>query len=91
MAATQYQGGTDKTNRHNRVMVGELIIRSLHVYSGTAVTRAAVRALVGDGAPIGSLFVGAGAVATTKPHLYVKIANTPDNLDWERVVTQASD
>jgi len=61
------------------------------LYSGTAVTRAAVRAEVGDTAPIGSIYVGNAAVATTKPNLYVKTANGPADTDWERVVTAATD
>lgn len=93
MAATQYKSGTDKTNRSKRVQVRELEFTAypLMVYSGTAATRAAVRALVGDTAPVGSLFIGGSAVATTKPNLYVKVVHTPNDSDWERVVTQASD
>ena len=84
--------GTEKKYRNNRVAVRSLIISdSVHVYSGTAVTRAAVRALVGESPPIGSMFIGVGAVATTKPHLYVKVANAAADTDFERVVTQASD
>jgi len=63
----------------------------MKVYSGEAETRAAVRAQVGDDAPKGSLYVGKGAEATTKPHLFVKVLNVPGDTDWERVVTQASD
>jgi len=64
---------------------------SVNIYSGVAVTRAAARAAVPADAPIGSLFVGQGAVATTKPNLYIKTANAGADTDWERVVTQASD
>jgi hypothetical protein len=61
---------------------------SVKIFSGVAVTRAAVQALTGpDTAPIGSLFVGQDIVATTKPNLYIKVTATT----WERVVTQASD
>lgn len=92
MAATQFLSGTDKTNRTKRVEVGELFIRrTVNVYSGTAVTRAAVRALVGDTPPIGSMFLAAGAVATTKPNTYIKTANAAADTDWERVVTAATD
>lgn len=64
----------------------------VNVYSGTAVTRAAVQTEVGNDAPIGSLYVGDAAVATTKPNLYVKILDVDDSAtNWERVVTQASD
>lgn len=52
MAATQFLSGTDKTNRNKRVEMREIFLsRSVNIYSGTAVTRAAVRALVGDGPP----------------------------------------
>jgi hypothetical protein len=61
------------------------------VYGGTAITRAAVRAQLGDGVAQGSLYVGTGSVSTTKPHLYVKVLAANANTDWERVVTQASD
>ncbi len=61
------------------------------VFTGTAATRAAVRAQVGDTAPLGSMYIGVGAVATTKPYTYIKVINTPGDTDWERVVTQASD
>jgi hypothetical protein len=61
------------------------------IYTGSAATRAAVRAQVGDSAPIGSLYVGSTAVGTTKPNLYVKVLNAGANTDWERIVTQASD
>jgi hypothetical protein len=68
-----------------------LLSGSVNVYSGVAVTRAAARAAAPADAPIGSLFVGQGAVATTKPNLYLKTANAGADTDWERVVTQASD
>ena len=61
------------------------------VYSGTAVTRAAVRADIGDSAPIGSMYISTGAVGTTKPNTYIKVANAAADTDWERLVTQASD
>lgn len=61
------------------------------VYSGTAATRAAVRALVGDAAPQGSMFVGISSVATTKPNCYIKVLNAGNDSDWERIITQASD
>lgn len=61
------------------------------VYTGTAATRAAVRAQVGDTAPLGSMYIGVGAVATTKPYTYIKVVNGPGDTDWERIVTQASD
>lgn len=61
------------------------------IYTGTAATRAAVRAQVGDTAPLGSMYIGVGAVATTKPYTYIKVINGPGDTDWERVVTQASD
>jgi hypothetical protein len=61
------------------------------IYTGTAATRAAVRAQVGDTAPLGSMYIGVGAVATTKPYTYIKVVNGPGDTDWERVVTQASD
>ena len=64
--------------------------RPLIRYTGTAATRAAVRAQVGDTAPIGSLYFGFGAVATTKPYFYVKIQHVPGDTDWERIVCQAS-
>ena len=63
----------------------------VNVYGGTAATRAAVRGVVGDTPPIGSLFVGLDAVATTKPNLYVKVANGAADTDWERVVCAAAD
>jgi hypothetical protein len=59
--------------------------------AATVATRAAVRALVGDGVTIGTLFIGGAAVATTKPNVYIKVIETPGDTDWERVVTQASD
>jgi len=61
------------------------------IYTGTAATRAAVRAEVGDTAPLGSMYIGVGAVATTKPYTYIKVIAGPGDTDWERVVTQASD
>jgi hypothetical protein len=61
------------------------------IYSGTAVTRAAVRALVGDTAPQGSIFIALASVATTKPNMYIKVLNAGNDSDWERIVTQASD
>jgi hypothetical protein len=61
------------------------------VYTGTAATRAAVRAQVGDTPAIGSMYIGVGAVATTKPYTYIKVAAVPGDTDWERVVTQAAD
>jgi hypothetical protein len=72
--------------------VSEMTLSSgAKIFSGTAATRAAVRAAVGDTPPIGSLFIGNAAVATTKPNLYVKVLNAAGDTDWERVVTQASD
>jgi hypothetical protein len=60
----------------------------LHVFSGVAVTRAAVQAITGpDTAPIGSMFIGQAIVATTKPNLYIKVTAST----WERIVTQAAD
>lgn len=64
---------------------------NLNIYSGVAATRAAVRALVGDSAPQGSLFIGTSSVATTKPNLYVKVLDAGADTDWERIVTQAAD
>jgi len=61
------------------------------LYSGTAVTRAAVRAVVGDTPAIGSMFLSTAAVGTTKPNTYIKTANGAADTDWERLVTQASD
>jgi hypothetical protein len=60
-------------------------------FFGTAATRAAVRAQVGDDAPIGSFYVGQTSVATTKPNCYIKVLNVPGDTDWERIVVQASD
>ena len=60
-------------------------------YTGTAATRAAVRAQVGDDAPVGALYIGQSIVATTKPNLYVKMTDVPGDTDWERVVTAATD
>jgi hypothetical protein len=37
------------------------------------------------------MYIGVGAVATTKPYTYIKVVNGPGDTDWERVVTQASD
>ena len=64
-----------------------MILDGVGVYSGTAATRAAAALAMPADAPIGSLFVGTGIVATTKPNLYVKVTATT----CERVVTQASD
>jgi hypothetical protein len=64
---------------------------TVNIYSGVAVTRAAARAAAGAGVPIGSIFVGQSAVATTKPNMYIKIANDGADTDWERIVTQAAD
>lgn len=61
------------------------------IFQGVAATRAAVRALVGDTPPIGSVFFSTGAVATTKPNAYIKVLNVPGNTDWERIVTAATD
>jgi hypothetical protein len=60
-------------------------------YFGTAATRAAVRAQVGDDAPIGTFYIGQSSVATTKPNVYIKVLDVPGDTDWERVVTQAAD
>ena len=67
-----------------------LIVGSVNIYSGTASTRAAVRTLVGDSAPQGSIFYGTGGAAT-KPNTYIKVLNSNSDTDWERIVTQASD
>lgn len=76
----------------NAFAVSEMRLSSgLNVYSGTAATRAAVRALVGDSAPQGSMFIGTTSVATTKPNLYVKVLAANADTDWERVVTAATD
>jgi hypothetical protein len=70
----------------------EIVLSSgAKIYTGTAATRAAVRAQVGDSAGIGDMYIGVGAVATTKPYTYIKVLNVPGDTDWERVVTQASD
>ena len=65
--------------------------RPLIRYTGTAATRAAVRAQVGDTAPIGAIYFGFGAAAVTKPNLYVKVQHVPGDTDWERVTTSAVD
>jgi len=92
MTTSVTPSGTEKKFRNSRFEVKELFMgRLVNVYSGTAVTRAAVRALIGDGAPQGSVFIGSGAVATTKPNMYVKTANGGADTDWERVVTAATD
>ena len=93
MPAAKPISGTDKTNRNKRVMVKEIMIgpSSIQIFSGTAATRAAARALAGDAAPIGSIVVGLNAVATTKPNTYIKVANAAADTDFERIVTQASD
>ena len=75
------------TNTDEALTVQYPLIR----YFGTAATRAAVRAEVGDTAPIGSLYIGFGAVATTKPYTYIKIQHVPGDTDWERIVTAATD
>ena len=93
MPAAKPISGTDKTNRNKRVMVKEIMIgpSAVQIFAGTADTRAAVRALVGDTPVIGSMFVGYGSLGTTKPNLYVKIAASAADNDWERIVSQASD
>lgn len=63
----------------------------LEIYTGSAATRAAVRAQVTDVAPVGSVYVGTGAVGTTKPNFYIKVLNAAADTDWERVVTAATD
>lgn len=73
------------------VSATSVVLTSVTVYSGTAATRAAVRAAVPSSSPIGSLFVSLNAVATTKPNFYVKMANAGADTDWERVVTAATD
>ena len=85
--------GADKSNRNNRVVVKEIMIgpSSIQIFSGTAATRAAARTLAGDGAPIGSIVIGAGAVGTTKPNAYIKVANGAADTDFERIVTAATD
>ena len=76
----------------NLIAGGELRLgNGPRVFTGEAETRATVRALVGDDAPIGSIFVGSTSVATTKPNLYVKMTDVPNDTDWERVVTAAVD
>ncbi len=59
--------------------------------SGTATTRATVRADGGDVAPIGSLYNSSSGGATTAAKLYRKIANATADADWERIVTAAAD
>lgn len=59
--------------------------------AATVATRAAARALVGDGVAIGTILIGGAAVATTKPNVYIKVLNAAADTDWERIVTQASD
>jgi hypothetical protein len=92
------EGGAPSSIVNGIDMSGALITGSdialsgtVNVYSGVAVTRAAVRAAVGDAAPQGSIFVGQASVATTKPNAYIKTANAGADSDWERIVTQASD
>lgn len=63
----------------------------LEIYTGSAATRAAVRAQVTDAAPQGSVYIGTGAVATTKPNMYIKVLNAGTDTDWERLVTAATD
>lgn len=64
---------------------------SRNIYSGSATTRAGVRAAVGDTAPVGSVYIGNAAGATTKPNMYIKVLNASADTDWERIVTQAAD
>jgi len=64
---------------------------TVNIYSGVAATRAAARAAAGAGVPVGSMFIGQSAVATTKPNFYIKTANAGADTDWERIVTQAAD
>jgi hypothetical protein len=61
---------------------------TVNVYSGVAVTRAAVQALAGpSAAPVGSIFIGQGTVDATKPNMYIKNTST----SWVRIVTQDTD
>ncbi len=89
---TSGTGFTNGINLGGATITNDILFSNSNiVFSGTAVTRAAVRADVGDTPPIGSIYVSTSAVGTTKPNLYVKILNGPGDTDWERLVSQASD
>lgn len=61
-------------------------IGGVQVLGGPAALRATCHTEFPD-APIGSLYLGEGAVSSTKPNAFIKISDTA----WARVVTQASD
>lgn len=93
-ATTTVTGGTGlvATTGGVTVTAGNISLPGpLKVYSGTAATRAAVRAELGDTPAQGSIYISTGSVATTKPNFYVKVLNAGADTDWERIVSQASD
>lgn len=54
-------------------------------YTGSASTRAAVRAQVGATPTVGSVY------RSTAGKLYVKVANAGADTDWQKVTTTAAD
>jgi len=66
----------------------QLIVQGASVFAGTAVTRAAVRAEVGDGPAIGSLYLSSGASGA---RFYLKVASAAASTDWQAVTTTAAD
>lgn len=92
-AATGIQVNCQTTTTNGLQITGapgaEILLSSnVGIFTGIGATRAAVQALTAPGAAaIGSVFIGTGNTATTKPNVYIKVtANT-----WERVVMQAAD
>jgi hypothetical protein len=81
---------TNAIDLSGALVTGSEVVLSngLKIFSGTAATLAAVQALAAPGAaPIGSLFLGVGNTATTKPNAYIKTGAAA----WERIVTQNAD
>lgn len=66
----------------------QLLVQGASVFAGTAVTRAAVRAEVGDGPAIGSLYLSSGASGA---RFYLKVASAAASTDWQAVTTTAAD
>jgi len=88
VAASPAQSWTNGIDLDNATFTGAEVVLSngVKIYSGAAETRAAVHSAFGS-APIGSLYLGNTAGATTKPNMFIKTATD----HWERIVTADTD
>lgn len=62
-----------------------LVADTTYVYTGAQTTRDTVRAEVGSGGAIGSIYLSSAG------KVYVKVANAGATADWEKVTTSAAD